>query len=151
MSSNLKEVLAGLDGLRSLGDLDRDGLGEALLDAASAGVKATAEAGTDPDGAPWPRLSPAYAAAKAASHPGRPIGVRDGVMLSDGALRGERDIGPRRAEVTFGDSAEARDELGWFAEGDLGHDRPPRPVVGLSPAAIAAADRVVDQHVNRKV
>lgn len=137
----------GIRALRRVLDLDRKGLGEKLLDAAFEGIKLNCMMGLDSDGRPWPELSAAYAAWKAARYPGSRIGYRDETMLADDQLRGVRAVARHEARMTYGVTDDARQEAGYFIEGDPARHRPAREFYALTTLAVALSGAILDAHV----
>ena len=133
------------DGLKILADLRRhaaafdlgaDKLGESLCAAFTDGVQASIAAGEAPDGTRWDDLSDAYAARKAVTHPGKPIGVAEGVMSDPAEVAGDVIVlGADAAMVTYGMTEEAREEAAAFQQGDPARNRPARPFWGWTPAS----------------
>ena len=133
MNPELAAIVADMGGIVDAFDLSRKRLGEKALDIIADGILDNAANGLDPDGNRWPELSPEYAAAKAISHPGEPIGVRDGLMLDREQVKGSRRIVQGEAASTYGLDEKARDEMVHFSEGS--DNQLPRLVVGITDVA----------------
>ena len=144
----LEKILADLDRHAGLFDLSTD-LGSDLLTVATDGVKASFSAQSTADGSPWPALSTRYAAHKERFWPGRPMGVREGVMVE--GLDGVQELAPEAATYTFGTSDVQRQEAEWFTEGDPIQNRPPRPFVGLTEDAKIQTREVCTRYLQDNV
>jgi hypothetical protein len=140
-----EKILSDLDRIADGLDFTRDGLGDALLEAAADGVARSFVDQTDADGNHWPELSARYETWKAKHYPGAPMGVRDGVMRE--GLPGERNVTKDLAVYTFGTTDEQRQECAWFSEGDAPSNRPPRPFVGLTDASRARCREILLDHL----
>lgn len=143
------KILADLQRHKSMFDLNHDGLGDALLQVAAEGVAQSFEAKTDADGNHWPELSSKYAEWKAKHYPGRPMGVKEGLMRE--GMEGERSISADAATYTFGQTEEQRDEAEWFQEGSTEDNRPARPFVGLTQDATVKSKEILIDHMEQHV
>lgn len=145
---SLDKMLSDLDRHAGLFDLGAD-LGTELLDAGVDGVKASFAAQQAPDGTPWPELSARYAEVKERYWPGRPILVREGVLVE--GLDGERAQSDSSAEYTFGANEQQRAECDWATQGDPLNNRPPRPIVGITEGAAVRSREVLIKHLQDNV
>lgn len=137
------KIRADLERHRHLFDLTRDGLGVALCKAATDGVQYAIAREESPDGTKWADLSPAYAEAKALSHPGNPISLLEGVMDNPREVAGEVVVSAEKATATYGVSDQARQEAIFFQEGNS--NQPPRPFWGFTKESEAEARRILDE------
>jgi hypothetical protein len=144
-------ILAALARHRTFADLADDDCGEDLCKIATDGVLDAIAREEAPDGSRWADLSDRYERAKSRTHPGRPIGVRDGLMADPAEVAGETSVSRDRAVVAYGVSAEAREEFSWFNLGDPGNNRPPRPCWGFTPASEAEAKEYLARRFKAKV
>ena len=137
----LPPILDELKSLASLFDLG-GGLGEDLLDIATWEILASMDSETDPDGIPWPALSPGYEEWKSEVAPQAPMAVLHGVMKTFVEVAGERHQDPDHASMTYGVTPEARIEAVKFQEGGIvtGTRQPPRPFYALTTAAVIRVD-----------
>lgn len=138
----MRTILADLDRMAEVFDLDRHGLGDHALDVAADGVRRCFLLEQDPDGTPWHGLSPAYEAEKARLFPGLDIGVRLALMSADDQVRGVRAVTAHRATMTYGTDPLARDEAEWFQ--DPAGAQPPRPFYAIHVDAVPELDRHFD-------
>ena len=141
------DVRADVARMRTWMALDRDGLGERLLKAFTDGVQGCFATSTDPEGNRWPDLSPDYGREKAFTHPGLPIGVRDGTLSDPSEVAGEVEVIDELAIVRYGRSDRAREEAAWFQEGDEARGRPPRPFWGLTAKAEAEMGKALESRL----
>ncbi len=141
---DLTSILQDLDEHTGLFDMDRNGLGDRLLDVAVNGVKDHFNAEVDPDGNPWPELQSDYKRWKDRHFPGEPIGVQTGMMRAE--IDGETQVDANSAEWTYGRSEVAKQEAGWFSEGDPEQNRKPRPFADLNAESISRSDQILDTH-----
>ena len=144
MDPELGEILGDLQRHAGLFHLDQNGLGDRALDIAVNGVKDHFDAEVNPDGVPWPRLQADYKRWKDRHFPGQPIGVQEGLMRAE--IDGERAVGGDSAEWTYGRSEEARQEAGWFQQGDPEQNRPERRFADLNPESTSRSDQLFDTH-----
>ena len=144
MNDDLSEILKDLERHAGAFDLDRNQLGKELLDAAVDGVRQHFNAEIDPDGNPWPALSPKYFEWKSKHFPGMPIGVQTGLMRDE--IEGERVIAEDAAEWTMGVTEEGKALADWFTQGDEENNRKPRPFADLNDVSIARSDQILDDH-----
>jgi hypothetical protein len=157
--TQLTDIVGDLTRHEHIFDLDRHGLGEALLDLAAEAILAQMDSELDSDGQPWPELSEGYAEFKAEHAPGKQMAELWGLMKSLDNLRGVRHIDQDSAQSTFGyDTDQSRDEAFWFQEGfdgvdSLGRKRhqPPRPFYAFNQHAIDEADQYLTRHFDRMV
>jgi hypothetical protein len=93
-------------------------------------------------GTPWAPLSPAYAAEKSHSHPGRSILIREG-GLRQAASRPRREVTPRTLTLWIDDETAV-----WHQDGTS--HMPARPLVPspLPPAALRDIDLAAEEHVH---
>lgn len=148
MDDQARKILEDLDSHRDIFDMDRNDLGENLLDVAVDGVQQRFDSQTDPDGQAWPQLQSEYKRWKDKNYPGEPIGVLEGLMRSE--IDGERAIETNSAEWTYGKTQEARDEATWFSEGDPVQNRKPRPFADLNEQSVRRSDQILDNHFERE-
>lgn len=139
----MAQIRRDLDRHRKLLDLRVNSLGEDLCKAATDGVQRSIAAEQSPDGNAWPALSEKYEERKSFDFPGNPMAVLRGTMANPREVAGEVVVTEGSAEVTFGTSAEARQEASWFQEGDS--DQPPRPFWGFTPDSEAEARAILDK------
>lgn len=139
----LDDILNALDRHEHMFDLSDDSdLGDHALDIAVGGVKESFGQQQTPEGGPWPALSEGYERAKSRTHPGAPMGVREGLMRSE--LDGTRVVTDLAAVYTCGQSEPGRDEVDWFSSG--GGNRPPRPFVGFTDRSLSESDDLFLHH-----
>jgi hypothetical protein len=137
MRRALSKILRLVDDQEHAMDLDRDGLGEDVMDVASEIIEADFDAARDPDGNEWPDLEEGYFAWKADHALTTATGYLEGEMAESANFKGERSISPHRATMTFGVNPIAKQEGPWFHNGDDSRNRPARPFWGFSAESIA--------------
>lgn len=151
MGDHLDRILTDLTRHEGLFRLDREELGDQLLDHAADGCRESFDAQRGPDGEGWPPLNSDYAAWKARHFPGAPMLVREGVLRNDPEFDGEREINASSAVWTFGQSEQARQEAVWNQEGDPWRNRPPRPFIGFTESSEAKAAETLENHFKENV
>lgn len=149
MSARLDPILRDLERHKTVFDLDRDGLGEALMDLDARLILKYMDAQEDPDGNPWPPLSEGYALWKDAAHPGNPMAVLLGHMKTEEQVKGMRRVTAREATMVFGVDELARQEATYFQEGSA--DQPPRRFYGQSAEAQQLKDDLCRKHLEDRV
>lgn len=148
MTADSARIIADLERHARAFDMTEDKLGESLCAAFTNGVATSIAAQQAPDGTPWADLSEAYAEQKSRSYPGKPIGVRLGLMAASDEVAGDVIVlAPETAMVTYGVTPEARDEAAWFQRGDPGQNRPARPFWGMTPAAESETQRILAERL----
>lgn len=148
-SAALSSILADLERHKTIFDLDRHGLGAKLMDATAEQILRDMIDEKSPDGAPWARLSEAYAEYKAKVAPGQPISVLFGHMRTIGQLKGLRRAAAREAVMVYGVDDLARDLATWFQEGSS--RQPARPFYGISAECEARLDQICREHLESLV
>lgn len=136
--------------MRDLFDLTKDDLGRTLCEIATDGVMDNMQDETDPDGNRWPDLSEGYAKWKSAQFPGQPMAVLHHLLADPAQVKGILAITRNEASVTYGVSEEARQEAGWFIEGDPDRNRPPRDFWGITRPAMQLIDETLEQRLNTR-
>jgi hypothetical protein len=111
---SLASVKAAIERHRRIFDLAENNLGRDFCKAATDGVQANIAGEHDPDGNPWPPLSPDYDEWKSFMYPGQPMGVLHQVMANPHEVAGEVEVTPELATVTYGISEQAREEAAAF-------------------------------------
>lgn len=147
MSPDFARIRADLERHRHLLDLDRDRLGLDLCSAATAGCQECIAGQHAPDGTPWAPLSDAYDEWKSFAYPGNPISLLHGTMDNPREVAGEVEVAARRAAVTYGISERAREEAGWFQEGNA--HQPGRPFWGFTADSLAEVARILTDRLRR--
>jgi len=89
MSARLDPILRDLERHKTIFDLDRDGLGETLMDLDARVILKDMDAQVDPDGNPRPPLSEAYGLWKHAACPGDPTAVHLVHMKTEAQVKGD--------------------------------------------------------------
>lgn len=102
-------------------------------------------------GRPWQPLTPAYAARKAAEHPGRGLLVAEG-DLRRGASTPRRTVTPRSITFTIDWPKEANKytaefDPAWHHLGEGNNPRRPLLSDGLPPQAMLELENAVDEYV----
>jgi hypothetical protein len=141
----MQMILQKLDEQTHRFDLDRDGLGETVMDIAVDAMLVDMDAERDPTGANWPPLSAEYAEEKAKVSPGSPMAVLHGIMKTRDQLEGERCITAHQASMTFGKDPVAKQEAIWFQEGDPSNNQPPRLFFGFSAECVSRTDDLLER------
>lgn len=149
MSTRLDNVLRDLERHKTIFDLDRDGLGEALMDVDARVILKNMDRQEDFDGNPWPPLSEGYGLWKNATYPGKPMAVLLGHMKTEEQVKGMRRVTARDATMVFGVDELARDEATWFQEGSA--DQPPRRFYGQSAEANQLKDELLQKHLEDRI
>ncbi|MBV8554444.1 MAG: hypothetical protein JO116_02690 [Planctomycetaceae bacterium] len=129
-------------------DLTRDGLGDACLDAAVEGMRASYRERSSPDGQAWAPLSAATVRQKGHAV----IGVRSGVLLDPQRWRtAPRDISSRVAIWYYPSTGQKGDGCDGHARAfPAGHPltgSPARPILGWTPAARETCRRLVSEAI----
>lgn len=108
-------LLRRLQRHREATEFDRNGLGDAILDATTDVIHRDFEDGVSPDGTPWPPLSPAYEEYKRTAYITTQMGYAEMVMAGDPEqFRGSRYISKTEARASFGITQEAIEEAAFF-------------------------------------
>jgi hypothetical protein len=153
LQSEIPDIIAALNDLMGCFDLElpRAGgtLGEKLLDLAAEGVIDCFLTETDPDGNPWPPLSPTYEQEKQKLVGSQPIGYLYGLLADPAEIVGRRTITADTASMEYGVTQAARDEADWFETGDPSRNRPPRPFYGITRTAETRIGRFLDDHFDK--
>ncbi len=89
MSARLGPILRDLERHKTIFDLDRDGLGEALMDLDARVILKGMDARVDFDGNPRPPLSEGYGLWRHAACPGDPMAVLLGHMETEAQVKGD--------------------------------------------------------------
>ncbi len=147
--SGLSAILADLERHKTIFDLDRDGLGEKLMDATAAQILRDMEAEVDPDGRRWAELSAAYVEYKQKVSPGEPMSVLHGRMRTLEELQGLRRITAREGVMVYGTDEQTRQEAEWFQEGNS--RQPGRRFYAISAECEARLDEVCREHLAARV
>jgi hypothetical protein len=150
-AAQLNRLLRDLDTFGKVFDLTRDRLAVRAQEVVADAMMADMAIEEDPDGSPWPELSPAYAKWKAATVGGQPMAVLHHVMRTIENLRGqELNTIPTEATFVFGLDAQSQEEAEWFQD-PTNPIQPPRPFYSLSIPAVAKLDQFFDSEFNRFV
>jgi hypothetical protein len=133
-------------------DLTRAGLGDACLDAAVEGMRASHGAQRAPDGTPWAPLKAATVRRKGHAV----IGRGSGLLLNPQRWRtAPRDLTPRVAIWYYPSTGRKGDGCDGHARAfHAGHPltgSPARPILGWTPAAQEACRRLVAEAVRAAV
>ena len=141
-----EKIVAELRDAEHAFDLDRNGIGTAIMAHAVDGIMWNMIQELDPDGLPWDDLSPSYEAWKKTVAPGKPIGVLHGLMRTMDQLAGVQLVTTNFASMTYGTDPVARVEATKFQEGGIvtGTAQPPRPFYGLTREALDDIDAEFD-------
>ncbi len=89
MSARLDPILRDLERHKTIFDLDRDSLGEALMDVDAQVILKDIAAEVGPDGNPRPPLSEGYGLWRHAACPGNAMAVHLGHMKTEAQVRGD--------------------------------------------------------------
>ena len=119
---------AGAD--KSLGEDLCDGISEGIVDRTIGNQQALDGSPLKPLSEKTPQGKPSYGPWKRKHHPGKPISVLSGQMMSGTEVKGRRDIGDDEATITHGVDEEAIKKGGWFTEQG-------RPFWGLDDTIVA--------------
>lgn len=149
-SAALTSILADLERHKTIFDLDKHGLGTALMDATAEQILRDMVDEKGPDGNPWAPLSEAYAEYKAKVAPGQPISVLFGHMRTIAQLKGLRRIEAREAVMVYGVDELARDLATWFQD-PTNSRQPPRPFYGISSECETRLDQLCREHMEALV
>lgn len=152
VTSNSAEVSGGLRELADALRLDRNGLGDRVIDAtAGAIVTRTKGRQAQPDGTPLAKLKPRTVERKARMGYDPRILVETDVMLQPDQVRGETTVTPSEASMTAGTDDETRLKVDAAHEGSP--NRAKRPFYDPGPDGEAAFDAVflgaIDDAINR--
>lgn len=150
-AAQLNKLLKDLDVFSRVFDLTRDRLAYRAQEIVAEVILADMQQELDPDGSPWPALSPAYAEWKAKQVGSQPMAVLYGLMRTMENLRGQdMDVRPTEATFVFGQDAQAQAEAAWFQ--DPGNpNQPARGFYSLGIPAVARLDQFFDSEFNRLV
>lgn len=147
MSVAHQRIIGKIAKHKELFDLDKNGLGESLMDLAVTVMLETMDREVGLDGTPWPPLSELYAKWKSKVAPGKPMAVLFEHMKTREQLSGQRRITPREAIMEYGVDELAIDLAHWFQEGSAKQNRPPRLFYGLSAETLQRSDQLCNKHV----
>lgn len=148
-SRQLMSILRDLDRQVHAFDLDRDDLAEDLMDVAAEVIRRDIDSQTDPDGQPWPELSPAYAEWKATVAPGNPMAFLYRQMIDNEQILGESWVSATMARMVFGVDETPKQEAVYFQEGNPENNQPPRPFYAFSIECLTRMDALLDQRFAR--
>ena len=149
MESDIESIIGEIRSHKGLFALDREQLGQQLVDAALTGVMISFDAEQDPEGNPWGSLQPGYQRWKERHFPGLLIGVQTGLMRSE--IGGSQTIGRDSAEYTAGTTDQGREEISWFTDGDPENNRVGRPFVDLNQWSIEKSDSILQTHFDEGI
>jgi hypothetical protein len=150
-SASLSKILRVLERHKHIFDLDKNHLGEALMDITAEVILRDMDAEVGPDGQAWPALSNPYEEWKAKAAPGAPMAVLYGHMKTPEQVNGMRRVTAREAVMVYGVDELARELATYFQEGSSGNNQPPRPFYGLSAEAEVRIDEHCRKHLESKV
>ncbi len=141
-SPQLSRILADLEKHKHCFDLDRDGLGQQIAEAAAVGIFEAMDAETGPDGA-WAPLSETYAAWKAQKYGSLKMAELTLGMKAPDQILGEVEITAHAMTQAYGLDAENRQKAAWFSEGN--DNQPARPFYALNGLSLRAIAEVLDR------
>ena len=155
ITSNKEEVQAGVQALRDALTVRAPGryktLAEDVQDAVAEGVyDQTVMAQLDPDGAPLAPLAPATLVRKQRLGYPETILVATGQMLSLQEIKGELNVTGDVVEITYGQTAEAREKATYAHEGSRRKPkRPRRPFFAINDRLYETLDHLFDEALGK--